>query len=47
MTFVDLVDYAKREGASDIHVTVGTNHAIRKYGELIILEPAPSSGEAV
>ncbi|MBO6113485.1 MAG: type IV pilus twitching motility protein PilT [Lachnospiraceae bacterium] len=47
MTFVDLVDYAKREGASDIHVTVGTNHAIRKYGELIILEPAPSPGEAV
>ena len=47
MTFVELVDYAKREGASDIHVTVGTNHAIRKYGELIILEPAPPQGEAI
>ncbi len=47
MTFVELVEYAKKEGASDIHVTVGTNHAIRKYGELIILEPAPPQGEAI
>lgn len=47
MTFVDLVEYAKKEEASDIHVTVGTNHAIRKFGELIILEPAPPQGEAL
>ena len=47
MTFVDLVEYAKKEEASDIHVTVGTNHAIRKFGELIILEPAPPQGEAI
>ena len=46
MTFEDLVNYAKKEGASDIHITVGTHHAIRKFGELIILDPLPPGNEA-
>ena len=46
MTLEDLVEYAKKEEASDIHVTVGTNHAIRKFGELIILDPLPPENEA-
>ena len=46
MTFEDLVNYAKQEEASDIHITVGTHHAIRKFGELIILDPLPSGNEA-
>ena len=46
MTFEDLVNYAKQEEASDIHITVGTHHAIRKFGELIILDSLPSGNEA-
>ena len=46
MTFEDLVNYAKQEEASDIHITVGTHHAIRKFGELIILDPLPPGNEA-
>ena len=46
MTFEDLVNYAKKEEASDIHITVGTHHAIRKFGELIILDPLPPGNEA-
>ena len=46
MTFEDLVNYAKKEGASDIHITMGTHHAIRKFGELIILDPLPEGNEA-
>ncbi|MBR4514877.1 MAG: PilT/PilU family type 4a pilus ATPase [Lachnospiraceae bacterium] len=46
MTFEDLVNYAKKEGASDIHITMGTHHAIRKFGELIILDPLPPGNEA-
>lgn len=46
MTFEELVNYAKKEEASDIHITVGTHHAIRKFGELIILDPLPQGNEA-
>ena len=41
--FKELATYAKEENCSDIHITVGTNIAIRRYGELKILEPAPSA----
>lgn len=30
MTFRELIDYAKKEEASDVHVTVGTNIALRR-----------------
>lgn len=46
MDFKELVEYAKKSDCSDIHITVGTNLAIRRYGELEILEPAPSAEES-
>ncbi len=46
MDFKELVEYAKKMDCSDIHITVGTNLAIRRYGELEILEPAPSAEES-
>ena len=46
MTFHELIDYAKKEEASDVHVTVGTNIALRRFGNLEIMEPAPSAEEA-
>ena len=46
MDFKELVEYAKSSNCSDIHITVGTNVAIRRYGTLEILEPAPSAEES-
>ena len=46
MDFKELVEYAKKSDCSDIHITVGTNVAIRRYGALEILEPAPSAEES-
>ena len=46
MDFKELVEYAKNSDCSDIHITVGTNVAIRRYGALEILEPAPSAEES-
>lgn len=39
--FKELAEYAMEQDCSDIHITVGTNIAVRRYGELQILEPAP------
>jgi twitching motility protein PilT len=44
--FRELMEYAKANNCSDIHITVGTNIAIRRYGELKILEPAPTAEES-
>ncbi len=46
MNFVELIDYAKKEECSDVHITVGTSVAIRKYGKLEMLSPAPSAEES-
>ena len=46
MDFKELVEYAKQNECSDIHITVGTNLAIRRFGTLQILEPAPSVEES-
>ncbi len=46
MNFYELIDYAKREGCSDVHVTVGTSLAVRKFGKLEMLNPAPSADES-
>ena len=46
MELQELIDYAKSEDASDVHITVGTNYAIRKYGKLLMLDPMPSEQEA-
>ena len=46
MDFKELFEKAKNDNCSDIHITVGTNIAIRRYGELKILEPAPTAEES-
>ena len=46
MNFEELVAYAKERNCSDIHITVGTNVAIRRYGTLEILDPAPTAEES-
>ncbi|MBQ8412276.1 MAG: PilT/PilU family type 4a pilus ATPase [Lachnospiraceae bacterium] len=46
MNFYDLIEYAKSEGCSDVHITVGTALAIRKFGKLQMLEPVPSAEES-
>lgn len=46
MNFNELIDYAKKEGCSDIHITVGTALAVRQFGKLRILDPVPSADES-
>jgi len=46
MTFEELFDYAVDNDCSDIHITVGTHLAVRRYGTLQILEPEPTMDEA-
>ena len=46
MTFEELLDYALVNNCSDIHITVGTHLAVRRFGTLQILEPEPSMDEA-
>lgn len=46
MTLDELFKYAKEQKCSDIHITVGTNLAVRRFGELKILEPAPTAEES-
>ena len=46
MTFNELVDYAIENECSDVHITAGTNHAVRRFGELHILDEKPSIEEA-
>ena len=46
MTFNDLIEKAKLESCSDVHITVGTSIAFRKYGKLEIQTPAPTAAES-
>ena len=46
MNLEELIRYAKENKCSDIHITVGTALAVRRYGTLEILEPAPSAEES-
>ena len=41
MILRELIDYALREECSDIHLTVGTNLAFRKFGTLEIMPDCP------
>ncbi|MBE5882320.1 MAG: type IV pilus twitching motility protein PilT [Lachnospiraceae bacterium] len=43
--FLKLMDYARRNNCSDIHLTVGTHTAVRRFGELELLEPIPDPKE--
>lgn len=46
MNFDELINYAKAEECSDVHITVGTSIAIRKFGELKMLEPVPTAEQS-
>ena len=46
MTFEELIEYARKEGCSDVHITVGTAIALRKFGKLEMLEPIPQPYES-
>lgn len=46
MNFSELINYAIREDCSDVHITVGTAIALRKYGELKMISPVPSMEES-
>lgn len=46
MNFDELITYAKTEECSDVHITVGTSIAIRKFGELKMLEPVPTAEQS-
>ena len=46
MKFIDLIEEAKSQNVSDVHITVGTSIAFRKFGKLEILNPMPSASES-
>ena len=46
MTFEELMDYAISHDCSDVHITQGTNLAVRRYGVLHILDERPTAEEA-
>jgi len=47
MTLDELMTYAIEKDCSDVHITVGTNLAVRRYGVLHILEDAPTMEESM
>ncbi|MBQ9141304.1 MAG: PilT/PilU family type 4a pilus ATPase [Lachnospiraceae bacterium] len=46
ITFTDLIEQARLDNCSDVHITVGTALARRKFGKLEILEPIPTAEES-
>ncbi len=46
MTFDELIAFARENECSDIHITVGTALAIRRFGELQILDNPPTADES-
>lgn len=46
MNFYELIEDAKVQGCSDVHITVGTSIAYRRYGKLEMLSPAPTAEES-
>ena len=47
MNFTELIDFAKRERCSDVHITVGTAIALRRFGRLEMLDPIPPAQESL
>ncbi len=47
MTIEELMDYALEQDCSDVHITVGTNLAVRRYGVLHILDVCPTAEESL
>lgn len=46
MRLNELINQAKMDGCSDVHITVGTDLAVRKFGTLKMLEPVPTPEES-
>lgn len=46
MDFTQLIEEAKRDLCSDVHITVGTALARRKFGKLEIIDPVPTAEES-
>ncbi len=46
MTFEEIMNYARKNQCSDIHITVGTALATRRFGVLTILDPVPTAEES-
>ena len=46
MNFDELLNYAISQECSDIHITVGTHLAVRRFGTLQIINPEPTMAEA-
>ena len=46
MTFNELIEFAKAQECSDVHITVGTALATRKFGVLQMLDPVPTAAES-
>lgn len=46
MNFTELINYAIKEDCSDVHITAGTAIALRKYGELKMIKPVPTTEES-
>ena len=46
MTLDQLLEYAASNQCSDIHITVGTHLAVRRFGTLQIIDPEPTMEEA-
>lgn len=46
MTIEELMDYAVSHNCSDVHITQGTNLAVRRFGMLHILDEIPTAEES-
>ena len=46
MDFYELIAFAKKNNCSDVHITVGTNVAVRRYGKLEILPDVPTAAQS-
>lgn len=46
MTFQELISYARSQNCSDVHITAGTDLAVRHYGKLEMLSPIPTAEES-
>ena len=46
MDVFSLIKQARENGCSDLHITAGTAVAVRKYGELFMLDQVPTLEES-
>lgn len=46
MNFIELIEYAREQKCSDVHITVGTPIALRRYGKLEVLKDVPTAEES-